>query len=38
MIIDNILPETAVVKTKDLSINSEFSIDSVDSNSPRSLN
>jgi hypothetical protein len=32
------LPETAVVKTKDLSINSEFSIDSVDSNSPHSLN
>ncbi len=32
------LPDTAVVKTKDLSITSEFSIDSVDSNSPRSLN
>jgi hypothetical protein len=31
------LPETAIVKTKDLSINSEFSIDSIDSNSPRSL-
>ena len=32
------LPETAFVKTKDLSITSEFSIDSVESNSPRSLN
>jgi hypothetical protein len=34
----NFLPETAFVKTKDLSLNSEFSIDSIDSNSPRSLN
>ncbi len=32
------LPETAFVKTKDLSINSEFSIDSIDSNSPHSSN
>ncbi|CAF1238641.1 unnamed protein product [Adineta steineri] len=31
------LPETAIVKTKDLSITNELSIDSVDSNSPRSL-
>ncbi|CAF1236209.1 unnamed protein product, partial [Rotaria sp. Silwood1] len=31
------LPETAFVKAKDLSIHSEFSIDSVDSNSPRSI-
>ncbi|CAF3826987.1 unnamed protein product [Rotaria sordida] len=31
------LPETAFVKTKDLSIHNEFSIDSIDSNSPRSL-
>lgn len=33
----NYLPETAFVKAKDLTINSEFSMDSVDSNSPRSL-
>ena len=32
------LPSTASVKTKDLSINNEFSFDSVDSNSPYSLN
>lgn len=31
------LPETARVKTKDFSITSEFSMDSVDSNSPHSL-
>ncbi|CAF1537094.1 unnamed protein product, partial [Rotaria sordida] len=31
------LPETAFVKTKDLSMHNEFSIDSMDSNSPRSL-
>jgi hypothetical protein len=31
------LPETACVKTKDLSMSSDFSIDSIDSNSPRSL-
>lgn len=32
------LPETACVKTKDLSINNEFSMDSIDSNSPHSIN
>ena len=32
------LPDTAFVKTKDASMNNEFSIDSVDSNSPRSVN
>ncbi|CAF3792040.1 unnamed protein product [Rotaria magnacalcarata] len=31
------LPDKAFVKTKDLSLQSEFSIDSVDSSSPRSL-
>lgn len=31
------LPETAFVKTKDSSVHNEFSMDSVDSNSPRSL-
>ncbi|CAF1435291.1 unnamed protein product, partial [Rotaria sordida] len=31
------LPEIAFVKTKNLSIHNEFSIDSIDSNSPRSL-
>lgn len=32
------LPETAVVKTRELSMNTDFSIDSVDSNSPHSSN
>ena len=31
------LPTTAIVKTKDLTINSDFSIDSIDSNSPHSI-